>query len=67
MVYRTPRNLIRQARLTRTRAATGAVTLIQRFSIALNLNTYFRMLSTSWRLDPNWVGLGMTSDSPNQI
>jgi hypothetical protein len=45
MVYRTiARYLISQAGLTRTRAATGAVTLIQRFGSALNLNIHFYML-----------------------
>lgn len=45
VVYRTiARHLIGKARLTRTRAATGAVTLIQRFGSALNLNIHFHML-----------------------
>jgi ribosomal protein S27E len=45
VVYRTiARYLISQAGLTRTRAATGAVTLIQRFGSALNLNIHFHML-----------------------
>ncbi len=45
VVYRTiARRLIGKAGLTRTRAATGAVTLIQRFGSALNLNIHFHML-----------------------
>jgi ribosomal protein S27E len=37
-------HLIRQAGLTRASAATGAVTLIQRFGSALNLNVHFHLL-----------------------
>lgn len=37
-------HLIRKAGLTRKSAATGAVTLIQRFGSALNLNIHFHML-----------------------
>jgi hypothetical protein len=37
-------HLIRKAGLTRASAATGAVTLIQRFGSALNLNIHFHML-----------------------
>jgi hypothetical protein len=45
VVYRTiARHLIGKAGLTRTRAVTGAVTLIQRFGSALNLNIHFHML-----------------------
>ena len=45
VVYRTiARHLIGQAGLTRSRAATGAVTLIQRFGSAPNLNIHFHML-----------------------
>ena len=45
VVYRTiARHLIGKAGLTRSRAATGAVTLIQRFGSALNLNIHFHML-----------------------
>jgi hypothetical protein len=36
--------LIQQAGLARSSAATGAVTLIQRFGSALNLNIHFHML-----------------------
>ena len=36
--------MIKQAKLTRKRARTGAVTLIQRFGSALNLNVHFHML-----------------------
>jgi hypothetical protein len=36
--------VIRKAGLTRSSAATGAVTLIQRFGSALNLNIHFHML-----------------------
>jgi hypothetical protein len=36
--------LIKQAGFTRRRARTGAVTLIQRFGSALNLNLHFHML-----------------------
>ena len=36
--------LLEKARLTRTTGATGAVTLIQRFGSALNLNVHFHML-----------------------
>ena len=45
IVYRTiASHLIRQARLTRATAQTGAVTLIQRFGSALNLNVHLHML-----------------------
>ncbi len=45
VVYRTiARHLIGQAGLTRSRAATAAVTLIQRFGSARNLNIHFHML-----------------------
>jgi hypothetical protein len=37
-------HLIQKAGLTRTSAVTGAVTLIQRFGSALNLNVHFHML-----------------------
>ena len=37
-------HLIRQAGLTRASAVTGAVTLIQRFGSALNLNVHFHLL-----------------------
>jgi hypothetical protein len=37
-------HLIRKAGFTRKSAQTGAVTLIQRFGGALNLNVYFHML-----------------------
>jgi len=37
-------HLIRKAGLTRARAATSAVTLIQRFGSALNLNVHFHLL-----------------------
>ncbi len=37
-------HLIRKAGLKRTSAATGAVTLIQRFDSALNLNVHFHLL-----------------------
>jgi ribosomal protein S27E len=37
-------HLIRKAGLTRASAATGAVTLIQRFGSALNLNVHFHLL-----------------------
>jgi hypothetical protein len=37
-------HLIRQTGLTRASAATGAVTLIQRFGSALNLNVHFHLL-----------------------
>jgi hypothetical protein len=37
-------HLIRKAGLTRASAVTGAVTLIQRFGSALNLNVHFHML-----------------------
>jgi hypothetical protein len=37
-------HLIRQAGLTRAGAVTGAVTLIQRFGSALNLNVHFHLL-----------------------
>ena len=36
-------HLLRKARLTRATGATGAVTLIQRFGSALNLNVHFHM------------------------
>jgi len=45
IVYRTiASHLIRQANLTRATAHTGAVTLIQRFGSALNLNVHLHML-----------------------
>ena len=37
-------HLIKRAGLTRSRGQTGAVTLIQRFGSALNLNIHFHML-----------------------
>jgi hypothetical protein len=37
-------HILEKARLTRTTGATGAVTLIQRFGSALNLNVHFHML-----------------------
>jgi len=44
-VYRTiSRHLICKAGLTRARGTTGAVTLVQRFGSALNLNVHFHML-----------------------
>ena len=45
VVYRTiSRHLIHKAGLTRAGGATGAVTLVQRFGSALNLNVHFHML-----------------------
>ena len=45
IVYRAiETHLIKQARQTRNSARTGAVTLIQRFGSALNLNIHFHML-----------------------
>jgi hypothetical protein len=45
IVYRAiEMHLIHRAGLTRTKAQTGAVTLIQRFGSALNLNIHFHML-----------------------
>ena len=45
IVYRTiSAHLLKNARLTRASGATGAVTLIQRFGSALNLNIHFHML-----------------------
>jgi len=45
IVYRTTSaHVLRKARLTRATGATGAVTLIQRFGSALNLNIHFHML-----------------------
>ena len=45
VVYRTiAGHLIKQAKLTRATACTGAVTLIQRFGSALNLNVHLHML-----------------------
>ena len=45
IVYRAiAAHLIRKAGLTHTRAQTGAVTLIQRFGSALNLNIHFHLL-----------------------
>jgi hypothetical protein len=45
VVYRTiSRHLIDKAGLTRTTGNTGAVTLIQRFGSALNLNVHFHMI-----------------------
>jgi len=44
-VYRTiSAHILKKARLTRRSGATGAVTLIQRFGSALNLNIHFHML-----------------------
>ena len=45
IVYRTiSAHILRKSRLTHTTGATGAVTLIQRFGSALNLNIHFHML-----------------------
>ena len=45
IVYRTISTyILKKARLTRASGATGAVTLIQRFGSALNLNIHFHML-----------------------
>jgi ribosomal protein S27E len=45
IVYRTiSAHVLRKARLTRANGVTGAVTLIQRFGSALNLNIHFHML-----------------------
>jgi heat shock protein HslJ/ribosomal protein S27E len=45
IVYRTiSAHVLKSARLTRASGATGAVTLIQRFGSALNLNIHFHML-----------------------
>ena len=45
IVYRTiSAYVLKSARLTRATGATGAVTLIQRFGSALNLNIHFHML-----------------------
>jgi ribosomal protein S27E len=45
IVYRTiSAHLLKKARLTRASGATGAVTLIQRFGSALNLNIHFHLL-----------------------
>jgi hypothetical protein len=45
IVYRAiPSHLIKKAEFTRKTAQTGAVTLIQRFGSALNLNVHFQML-----------------------
>jgi ribosomal protein S27E len=45
IVYRTiSAHILKRARLTRGSGATGAVTLIQRFGSALNLNIHFHML-----------------------
>jgi hypothetical protein len=45
IVYRAiDTNLIHQAGLTRSTVKTGAVTLIQHFGSALNLNIHFHML-----------------------
>ena len=45
IVYRTiSAYILKKARLTRASGATGAVTLIQRFGSALNLNIHFHML-----------------------
>jgi len=45
IVYRTiSMHLTRKAGYTKTTAQTGAVTLIQRFGSALNLNIHFHML-----------------------
>ena len=44
-LYRTiAGHLLQQAGLTRTTGHPGAVTLIQRFGLALNLNTHFHMI-----------------------
>ena len=46
IVYRTiSAYILKKARLTRASGATGAVTLIQRFGSALNLNIHFHMLA----------------------
>jgi len=49
IVYRAiASHLLKKAGLTRPRGQTGAVTLIQRFGSALNLNIHFHMLSRPW-------------------
>jgi len=52
-------HLIRQAGYTRQSARTGAVTLIQRFGSALNLNVHFHMLFLDgvYELAPDGTGL----------
>jgi hypothetical protein len=51
IVYRAiSAHLIRKAGLTRASAVTGAVTLIQRFGSALNLNVHFRPARARRRL-----------------
>jgi ribosomal protein S27E len=46
IVYRTLSGyILKKARLTRASGATGAVTLIQRFGSALNLNVHFHLLA----------------------
>ena len=42
--------LIKKSGSTHKRAKTGAVTLIQRFGSALNLNVHFHMLFSGWEL-----------------
>jgi hypothetical protein len=45
VVYRTiSSHLLAEANLTRATGATGAVTLVQRFGSALNLNVHFHMI-----------------------
>jgi hypothetical protein len=54
IVYRTiSGHLLRKTGLTRTTGATGAVTLVQRFGSALNLNVHFHMLflDGAYRID----------------
>lgn len=49
-VYRAiSRHLIHRAGLTRTTGHTGAVTLVQRFGSALNLNVHFHMIFPCYR------------------
>jgi ribosomal protein S27E len=51
IVYRTiATHLTKKAGYTKTTAHTGAVTLIQRFGSALNLNIHFHMLFPGWCL-----------------
>ena len=63
IVYRTlATHLIKKAGYTKTTARTGAVTLIQRFGSALNLNIHFDVHGRT-----NAAGAGMRGSRPHAV
>ena len=65
VVYRTiSRHLLHKAGLARSSGATGAVTLVQRFGSALNLNVHFHMLCLDgvYVADGAWTARGAAAD-----